>query len=120
MSAGRSRPQPDRGGAVPMADPATAEAVAECERPLFEVFAELVARHPDHLAVDDGTVRLSYAELHDRALALGARLAAVVPVDGLVGVLVPTGVLYPVAWLACLAARRPLLPLDPHVPPACT
>jgi non-ribosomal peptide synthetase component F len=35
-------------------------------------------------------------------------------------VLVPTGVLYPVAWLACLAARRPFLPLDPHLPPART
>jgi len=102
------------------ADPATAEEVAACERPLFEVFADLAARHPDHLAVDDGAAHLSYAKLRDRALALGAHVAAVVPVDGLVGVLVPTGALYPVAWLACLAARRPFLPLDPHVPPTRT
>ena len=91
---------------------------AACERPLFDVFAEVAARQPDHLAVDDGTVRLSYAELRDRALALGARIAARVPSDGLVGVAVPTTALYPVAWLACLAARRAFLPLDPHLPPA--
>lgn len=40
------------------------------------------------------------------------------PADGLVGVAVPTTVLYPVAWLACFAARRAFLPLDPYLPPA--
>jgi non-ribosomal peptide synthetase component F len=63
-------------------------------------------------------VRLSYAELRERALAVGARIADVVPAHGLVGVLVPTDALCPVAWLACLAARRPFLPFDPHLPPA--
>ena len=94
------------------------EDAAAFERPLFEVFAEIAARQPDHLAVDDGTSRLTYAELQDQALALGARIAALVPADGLVGVLLPTTALYPVAWLACLAARRAFLPLDPHLPPA--
>jgi non-ribosomal peptide synthetase component F len=120
MTAGPVRVGLDRDAAEILADPASAEDVAACERSLFGVFAALAARQPDHVAVDDGATRLSYAKLRDRALALGARVAAVVPVDGLVGVLVPTGVLYPVAWLACLAARRPFLPLDPHVPPART
>lgn len=101
----------------PSADLALAEHDAAFERPLFDVFAEVAARQPDHLAVDDGAARLTYAGLRDRALALGARLAALVPADGLVGVLVPTGALYPVAWLACLAARRAFLPLDPSAPP---
>jgi non-ribosomal peptide synthetase component F len=91
-----------------------------CERPLFDVFAAIAACQPDHLAVDDGTTRLSYAELRDRAAALGARIAAAVPPDGLAGVAVPTTVLYPVAWLACFAARRAFLPLDPNLPPART
>jgi acyl-CoA synthetase (AMP-forming)/AMP-acid ligase II len=123
MSAGRSWPQPDRGGAVPLvnaapANPALVEDLAACERPLFEVFADIAARQPDHLAIDDGAVRLSYAELRDRALALGARVAALVPADGLVGVLVPTTTPCPVAWLACLAARRPFVPLDHQMPAA--
>ena len=97
---------------------ALAEDDAVFEQPLFEVFAAVAERQPDHPAVDDGITRLSYAELRDRALALGARVAARVPADGLVGVLVPTAAACPVAWLACLAARRPFLPLDPHLPPA--
>jgi non-ribosomal peptide synthetase component F len=91
---------------------------AAFERPLFDVFAAVAARQPDRLAVVDGTARLSYAELRDRALALAGRIAAEVPADGLVGVAVPTTALYPAAWLACFAARRPFLPLDPHIPPA--
>jgi acyl-coenzyme A synthetase/AMP-(fatty) acid ligase len=109
-------------GAAPADATSAAAALAEddaaCERPLFEVFAEIAARQPDHLAVDDGTSRPTYAELRDQALALGARVAALVPADGLVGVLTPTSVLCPVAWLACLAARRTFLPLDPHLPSA--
>ena len=98
-------------------DTGTLDEVAS-ERPLFDIFAAVAARQPDHLAVDDETTRLSYAELRDRALALGARIAALVPADGLTGVLVPSNALYPVAWLACLAARRAFLPLDLHLPPA--
>ena len=99
-------------------DTTLAEDAAVCERPLFDVFAAVAAVQPDRVAVDDGVVRLTYAELRDRALALGAHIAARVPVDGLVGVLVPTTILCPVAWLACLAARRPFVPLDPQMPPA--
>ena len=97
---------------------ALAEDAAAFEGPLFDAFAAVVARQPSHLAVDDGNDRLSYAELRDRALALGARIFATVPADGLVGVLVPANMLYPVAWLACFAARRAFLPLDPNLPPA--
>ena len=99
---------------APTEDTPTKDAGA-FERPLFNVFAEFAASQPDHLAVDDGTARMTYANLHDQALALGARIAALVPEDGLVGVLVPTSVLCPMAWLACLAARRTFLPLDPHL-----
>ncbi len=105
--------RPDRPQAA-----ALAEHDAAFDGPLFEAFAAVAARQPSHLAVDDGNGRLSYAELRDRALALGARILAAVPADGLVGVLVPTNMLYPVAGLACFAARRAFLPLDPYLPPA--
>jgi non-ribosomal peptide synthetase component F len=49
---------------------------------------------------------------------LGARIAAQVPENGLVGILVPVSALLPLAWLACQAARRAFLPCDPLAPPA--
>jgi acyl-CoA synthetase (AMP-forming)/AMP-acid ligase II len=118
MSAGPDRLRADHDVAALPVDPVLAEDIAAREPPLFEVFSDIAARQPDHLAVDDGTVRLSYVELRDRALALGARVAALVPADGLVGVLVPATALCPVAWLACLAARRAFLPMDPQMPAA--
>ncbi len=126
MTAGHDRPRSPQNGAAqhpggrPVSPQATAltEDDAVFEGPLFDAFAAVVARQPNHLAVDDGNGRLSYAELRDRALVLGARIFATVPADGLVGVLVPTDMLYPVAWLACFAARRACLPLDPYLPPA--
>jgi amino acid adenylation domain-containing protein len=118
MTATQAAPRPHRGMTEPPLATARPGPDPAFERPLFDVFAEIAASQPDHLAVDDGTARLTYAELHDRALALGGRVAAQVAVDGLLGVLVPTTVLYPVAWLACFAARRAFLPLDPHLPPA--
>ena len=99
-------------------DTSLAQDAAAAERPLFDVFTAIAAGQPDHIAVDDGAVRLTYAGLRDRALALGAHVAARVPLDGLVGVLVPTTNLCPIAWLACLAARRPFVPLDPQMPAA--
>jgi acyl-coenzyme A synthetase/AMP-(fatty) acid ligase len=91
---------------------------AAFERPLFDVFADLATRQPDHLAVDDAAGSLTYAALHDRALALGARIAVQVPADGLVGIALPITRHFPVAWLACFAARRAFLPLDPTLPAA--
>jgi non-ribosomal peptide synthetase component F len=83
-------------------DTALAEDAATCERPLFDVFTAVAAGQPDRLAVDDGVVRLTYAELRDRALALGAHIAGKVPVDGLAGVLVPPTTLYPNTVSDCL------------------
>lgn len=86
------------------------------ERPVFQHFAECAAQFTDSPAVDDGTTRLTYRELLERAQALGAHIADTVPEHRLVGVLVPNSAVYPIAWLGCLAARRGFLPLDPHAP----
>ena len=116
-------PEPEHSrGEAPIAQAATlptpndapsASDEAAFGQPLFDDFATVAARQPDHLAVDDGSAPLSYAELRNKALALGARIAAVVPAGGLVGVAVPTNAHYPVAWLACFAARRAFVALDP-------
>lgn len=104
---------------MPTPDDATAASdEAAFGQPLFATFAAVAARQPDHPAVDDGTAQLSYAELRDTALVLGARIAAAVAAGGLVGVAVPTNALYPVAWLACFAVRRACVVLDPHLPAA--
>lgn len=85
--------------------------------PFTAVYA-IAARQPDHIAVDDGACRLTYAQLVNAAMALAPRIAAAVPADGLVCLLAPIDARFPVAMLACLLSGRAFGPVDPAYPAA--
>jgi amino acid adenylation domain-containing protein len=98
--------------------PFTAWTDADLEVPVARLFERVAARHADRIAVDDGTVRLTYAELLSAARALGMRLARETAPEELIGVLLPTSVDFIVAMLGCLFAGRIFVPLDLHYPKA--
>ena len=56
-------------------DPAGRHGSAEASRTLAQLLERAALRCPDADAVVDGPVRLTYGELHDHALTLGAALA---------------------------------------------
>ncbi|HWD28004.1 MAG TPA: AMP-binding protein [Rhizomicrobium sp.] len=87
-------------------------------RPVFECFRHVACQHPSRVAIDDGTVRLSYAQVLDRATALAHRVADETAPDDLVGILLPSCADFTIAMLACLAAGRLFVPLDSHYPQA--
>ncbi|MFD2474610.1 amino acid adenylation domain-containing protein [Amycolatopsis silviterrae] len=69
------------------------------------------------IAVEDATSRLTYAELHDRADRLAARLIAEgVRLGDLVAVRLPRGTGLVVALLAVLKSGAAYLPVDPGFP----
>jgi non-ribosomal peptide synthetase component F/thioesterase domain-containing protein len=82
------------------------------ERPIFSRFQEIVVRHGDRIAVDDGSRRLTFHELLCASAHLAERIAELMPAGGAVGILLPHGAMFPVAALACLAAGRPFVPID--------
>ncbi|MFI1889985.1 Pls/PosA family non-ribosomal peptide synthetase [Streptomyces jumonjinensis] len=88
------------------------------ERTLLDILDATVHRHPDALAVDDGTAPLTYRALHGRVEELRRRLAraGIGPGDR-VGVCVPSGTaeLY-IAILAALAAGAAYVPVDADDP----
>lgn len=91
---------------------------AASPRTLVDVFDASVRSHPDELALDDGTVRLSYRGLAVEVEKLRRRLAAAgVGLGDRVGVRVPSGTndLY-VAILAVLAAGAAYVPVDAEDP----
>jgi amino acid adenylation domain-containing protein len=90
----------------------------DASRPVFEGFQHIARQHAGRVAVDDGTVRLSYAQLAERATALAHRVAAQTQPDDLVGILLPSFADFAVAILACFAAGRLFVPLDSHYPQA--
>lgn len=89
---------------------------ADLNRSVLQHFEALVHRHPDRIAVSDGEVVLTFGQLWERVAALGATLSAATKRGELVGILLPPDARFPLALLACLAAGRPCVPLDPHCP----
>ncbi|MEV7997173.1 Pls/PosA family non-ribosomal peptide synthetase [Streptomyces sp. NPDC086077] len=91
---------------------------AASPRTLVDLFEASVRAHPDELALDDGTVRLTYRALAVEVERLRVRLAASgVGLGDRVGVRVPSGTndLY-VAILAVLAAGAAYVPVDAEDP----
>jgi amino acid adenylation domain-containing protein len=74
-------------------------------------------RRPDHVAIDDGAIRLSYRELNRRANQLAHYLRAhgVVP-DGRVALCAPRGAAMVVGLLAIMKAGGAYVPLDVTYP----
>ncbi|PWJ53956.1 Acyl-CoA synthetase (AMP-forming)/AMP-acid ligase II [Quadrisphaera granulorum] len=78
----------------------------------------VAAAQPGALAVDDGSLRLDYAELERRAAALSARIAAVAPAGEPVAVLLGQGATVAVAVLAVIGTGAPVVVLDSTTPVA--
>ena len=90
--------------------------IADLNEPIAVRFARIAERHPERIAVDDGTRRMTYRALQDAVRALAGVLAVETDPAALVGIYLEASVDYPVAMLACLAAGRLFVPLDRHYP----
>ncbi len=88
-----------------------------CDRPVIEVIADVARRRPDHIAIDDGTVRLTYAQLYTMACQLSHGISRANLPSGPVGVKLRNVVFYLVAILGCVAAGRPCILLSQDNPP---
>lgn len=82
-------------------------------------FDDVVARHPDRLAIADGTTRLTYRQLGDEVerLARGFASAGGEP-SGPVALVLPHGAPLATGLLAGLAMGRPCVPIEPSMPAA--
>ena len=85
-------------------------------RPIIEHFARAARQYRDQIAVRDAHITLTFGELWDGLSGLAETLAADTRPGDLIGILLPACALFPLAMLACLAAGRPFVALDPHYP----
>ncbi|ATL25675.1 Siderophore biosynthesis non-ribosomal peptide synthetase modules, Bacillibactin synthetase component F [Streptomyces formicae] len=86
-------------------------------RTLRAMVEEQVARTPEHIAVESGERRLSYAELNARANRLARVLAAEgAGPESLVALVLPRGESWMVAMLAAVKAGAAWVPVDPNYP----
>ena len=88
----------------------------DLDRPVIEHLERVARRHPNRIAVTDSDTSLSFEELWDGLSGLAETIATETRPGDLIGVLLPTCSMFPLAILACLAAGRPFVALDPHYP----
>src|SRR6266478_4502755 len=88
----------------------------DLNRPIIDHFERVARRHPNRIAVTDSDTALSYAELWDGLSGLAETITAETKPGDLVGIVLPTRSMFPLAMLACLAAGRPFVALEPHYP----
>lgn len=73
-------------------------------------------RFPNNIAISDDARQVTYSDLLIRVLTLAQAITAVVPEGRAVGLLLRHSIWHPIAMLACMAAGRPLVPLNPRDP----
>jgi amino acid adenylation domain-containing protein len=83
---------------------------------IVDHFHRVALWHPDRVALMDGETALTYRELSDGVSGLAETITARTAPGDLVGILLPACPMFPLAMLACLAAGRPFVALDPHYP----
>jgi amino acid adenylation domain-containing protein len=88
----------------------------DLDRPIIDHFERVARRHRNRVAVTDSDTSLSYAELWEGLSGLAETIAAETRPGELIGIVLPTCSLFPLAMLACLAAGRPFVALDPQYP----
>ena len=84
--------------------------------PIIDQLERVTRLHRDRLAVTDSDTSLSFAELWDGLSGLAEIIAAETKPGDLIAILLPTCSMFPLATLACLAAGRPFVALDPQNP----
>jgi non-ribosomal peptide synthetase component F/thioesterase domain-containing protein/acyl carrier protein len=90
----------------------------DMDRPIVALFERVALRHPNRIAVADSDTSLSFSELWDGLSGLAEIIAAETKPGDLIGIAMPACPMFPLAILACLAAGRPFVALDPHYPGA--
>jgi acyl-coenzyme A synthetase/AMP-(fatty) acid ligase len=100
----------------PTSLPYVPSATSSVERPIFDLFRQVVEESPDRIAVADNARQLSRRQIWNGACRLAETIAERATTGRPVGILLPNDALYPVAVLGCLAAARPCVLLDRHYP----
>jgi non-ribosomal peptide synthetase component F/thioesterase domain-containing protein len=88
----------------------------DLDRPIIDHFKRVAQQHRNRIAVTDSDTSLSYAELWGGISGLGETIAAETKPGDLIGIVLPMCSMFPLAMLACLAAGRPFVALDPRYP----
>jgi acyl-CoA synthetase (AMP-forming)/AMP-acid ligase II/thioesterase domain-containing protein/acyl carrier protein len=84
--------------------------------PAIEHLSAVAKRFADRVAISDAARQITYSDFLARVLTLAQAIATAIPEGQAVGSLLRNSVWQPIAMLACMAAGRPLVLLNPRDP----
>lgn len=88
----------------------------DLDRPIIAHFELAARRYLDRTAVSDSDTSLSFAQLWAGLSGLAENIEAETKPHDLIGIALPACSMFSLAMLACLAAGRPFVAIDPHYP----
>jgi non-ribosomal peptide synthetase component F/thioesterase domain-containing protein/acyl carrier protein len=88
----------------------------DLDKPIIDHFERVARRHRRSIAVTDSDTSLTFAELWNGLSGLAETIAAETQPGDVIGIVLPACTMFPLAILACLAAGRPFVTLDPRYP----
>ena len=88
----------------------------DLDRPILAQLESVARRYRNCTAITDSDSSLTFSQLWDAVSGLAEIIEAQTGSEDLIGLALPASSMFPVAMLACLAAGRPFLALDPHYP----
>jgi len=86
------------------------------DRPIIDHLEDAARLHRNRIAISNTETALTFGELWDGLNGLAETLADASKPGDLIGILLPTGPMFALAMLACLAAGRPFVALDTDHP----
>ena len=100
----------DRGG--PTDRPFHSMGATFADIPAFDHLTRIAIDYSGKPAIDDGVIRLTYAQFHQSVISIACRLLDLTLEGQLVAIFAPNNVWHVAAMFACLATNRPCLPLN--------
>src|SRR5262249_34412513 len=100
----------------PVHRPFSAFPDASKARPIVVLLEAVVNRFPDRIAFCGPSGSMTYAELWRALSGWAEKIAGTTAPGDLVGVMAPVSPAFPIAMLACFAAGRPFVALEPGHP----
>jgi amino acid adenylation domain-containing protein len=88
----------------------------DLDRSIIAHLERVTRRHSTRIAITGSDTSLSFGQLWDGLSGLAETITAETRRGDLIGILLPPCPMFPLAMLACLAAGRPFVALDPHYP----
>jgi acyl-coenzyme A synthetase/AMP-(fatty) acid ligase len=90
--------------------------IEHTSQPAIRRFHAMAGRFAGKIAIDDGTTRMTYEQVRGAVNRLAGSILAATPPGAPIAAILENTAAFPIVFLACLMAGRPIIPVDTSYP----